>query len=162
MVYLLCSSLIKRLCTALSRTPFSFHSNREIPCASTPAGDGSVEGLFRVPGKPLEVERLKKQLDARYVLNASPRGVSRRPDFLTSDFDLRAFDSHALASCLELWLLNLPGTIVPEEFYNECVKNANRPDQTLLIIERIPSVSPSGAKRQLSRIIAYFRAAPII
>jgi hypothetical protein len=42
---------------------------------------------------------------------------------------------------MEAWLSQLPEPIIPEAFYNDCVKNANRPDQSLLIIDRIPEVS---------------------
>jgi hypothetical protein len=42
---------------------------------------------------------------------------------------------------MEAWLSQLPEPIIPEEFYNDCVKNANRPDQSLLIIDRIPEVT---------------------
>jgi hypothetical protein len=57
------------------------------------------------------------------------------------DYDVCAFDCYAIASCMEAWLSQLPEPIIGEEFYNDCVKNANRPDQSLLIIDRIPEVT---------------------
>ncbi|ELR22402.1 RhoGAP domain containing protein [Acanthamoeba castellanii str. Neff] len=83
---------------------------------------GNMEGLFRVSGSSVEVQRLQDQLEIR-------------------DYDVCAFDCYAIASCMEAWLSQLPEPIIPEEFYNDCVKNANRPDQSLLIIDRIPEIN---------------------
>lgn len=56
------------------------------------------------------------------------------------DYDLSAFNTHAIASCLQHWLMELPEPVIPEEFYNECIKNANKQEQTLIIVDQLPEV----------------------
>jgi hypothetical protein len=112
-----------------------------------------MEGLFRVSGSGIEVQRLREQIELRYQRAAdtacwpAERAHALKTDtphiqtrHYGRDYDVCAFDCYAIASCMEAWLSQLPEPIIPESFYNDCVKNANRPDQSLLIIDRIPEV----------------------
>jgi len=82
-----------------------------------------TEGIFRVPGKNDEINRLKKQ-------------------FNKMDYRITSDDPNDLGGALKLWFRELRDPLIPNKIYDSCVSAANDPAACLEIISfRIPQLS---------------------
>jgi hypothetical protein len=104
-------------------------------------GLGEV-GLFRVPGAGAEVDELRSLLE---------RGQDPFAD------GSRKYNSEALATCLKLYLRELPEPVIPRGFYSTLVKIGRNPDMALRVVELEQALSNFPvAHRELLRSLLPF------
>eukprot|EP00055_Hartaetosiga_balthica_P007120 m.24065 g.24065 ORF g.24065 m.24065 type:complete len:589 (+) comp5612_c0_seq1:328-2094(+) len=87
-------------------------------------GGESTEGIFRVPGDIDGVNHLKLLMDK----GESPSGIN---------------DPHVPASTLKLWFRELVDPIIPNEYYEECVKASGSAAQAVEVVNKLPPVNRS-------------------
>jgi hypothetical protein len=98
-----------------------------------------TEGIFRVPGDLDEVNNLKVQFDQLWCTEQL---------FGNSDEDNQELellknikDPHLPASLLKLWYRELYDPLIPNDFYDECINNSDKPEKCIMIIERLPNIN---------------------
>jgi hypothetical protein len=79
-----------------------------------------TEGIFRVPGDIDEVNSLRMQIDK----GIPPPGSLKDP--------------HVPASLLKLWFRELEDPLIPENYYDECISNAERRGNALSLVDSLP------------------------
>lgn len=99
--------------------------------------DGArTEGIFRVPGDLDEVNSLKVRCDQLWCTQAT-----LSPAVVAEDLVANVQDAHLPASLLKLWYRELQDPLIPNEFYEECIRNCDRPDTCVAIIQRLPTIN---------------------
>lgn len=100
--------------------------------------DGAkIEGIFRVPGDLDEVNCLKVRLDQIWC--------SLETDQCSNSFNLdyigQINDPNLPASLLKLWYRELYEPLIPNEFYNSCIENCDKPENCIKIVEKLPNIN---------------------
>ena len=99
-----------------------------------------TEGIFRVPGDLDEVNNLKVKYDQLWCGKES---LSLDDDGTSNFVDLMANiqDAHLPASLLKLWYRELYEPLIPNEFYDECIRNCDKPSECISVIQRLPQIN---------------------
>ena len=50
-------------------------------------------------------------------------------------------DAHLPASLLKLWYRELYDPLIPNEFYEECIRNCDKPKECVSVIQRLPEIN---------------------
>lgn len=98
-----------------------------------------TEGIFRVPGDLDEVNNLKVQFDQLWCteqLFANSIDDNQELDLLKN-----IKDPHLPASLLKLWYRELYDPLIPNDFYDECINNCDKPDKCIMIIDKLPNIN---------------------
>jgi len=98
-----------------------------------------TEGIFRVPGDLDEVNNLKVKYDQLWCIRETLDGYEDQKIF--EEFISNIQDAHLPASLLKLWYRELYDPLIPNEFYEECIKNCDKPQECINIIERLPEIN---------------------
>lgn len=91
-----------------------------------------TEGIFRISGDLEQINQLKEQLNSQ-------------------NYKITSQDPHAVAGCLKLWVRELAKPLVPEEYYDQCIRSSNRPAELVPIVKQLPQIN----QRVLDYLIRY-------
>jgi len=92
------------------------------------------EGLFRIPGASVEINRMRLQFDGM-------------------NFSVTTTDPHVLASLLKLWLRELPDALIPTSLYYECIRCYENGSDCLKVLESLPAIN----KRVVNFLIKFLQ-----
>lgn len=98
-----------------------------------------TEGIFRVPGDLDEVNNLKVKYDQLWCTKEQLSTDANSKWFEDLMFNIQ--DAHLPASLLKLWYRELYDPLIPNEFYEECIKNCDRPEECISIVQRLPIIN---------------------
>lgn len=85
-------------------------------------GGNQTEGIFRVPGDIDEVNTLKVQIDRWNVPN-----------------NMR--DPHVPGSLLKLWYRELEEPLIPDQYYDLCIRTFNSPVDAEAVVHSLPEIN---------------------
>ncbi|CAG8448616.1 3793_t:CDS:10 [Acaulospora colombiana] len=81
------------------------------------------EGIFRVPGEVDQITELKLRIENNY-------------------YDITGItDPNVPASLLKFWLRDLADPLIPNEFYDQCIKNSGDIHSLKRIIQQLPEIN---------------------
>lgn len=98
-----------------------------------------TEGIFRVPGDLDEVNNLKVRYDQLWCSRDKLSTVEDVQCF--EDLMANIQDAHLPASLLKLWYRELYDPLIPNEFYEDCIKNCDKPKECINIVKRLPTIN---------------------
>lgn len=101
-----------------------------------------TEGIFRVPADVDEVNYLKACVD-KWEFPENKGSMGKIIYFWIIHKIKNNFihiDAHAPASLLKLWYRELYNPLIPDEFYEECIK-VDDPKDVLAIVDKIPPLN---------------------
>ena len=98
-----------------------------------------TEGIFRVPGDLDEVTNLKVKFDQFWF----SKDILHMNDIEKSFVEImkNVQDPHLPASLLKLWYRELYEPLIPSEYYEECIRNCDKPSECVRIIECLPEIN---------------------